>query len=105
VKVYYKKNYMHSEYFHSGNFNHKLSNWMHLYRANGCNSAFCTMRTYLTNNRNTVLDAYTANGWGTFVGKDFSRVAARPYCGWINSNSLQRTEGIKPLVNCYYTFG
>jgi hypothetical protein len=105
VRVYYKKNYMHSDYFHSGGFGHKLSNWMHLYRANGCNSSFCTMKTYLTNHRNLVIDADTATGWGTFVGKDFSRVAARTYCGWINSNNLRGTEGLKPLFNCYYTFG
>jgi hypothetical protein len=105
VTIYYPKNYMHSDYFHSGNFNHKLSNWMHLYRANGCNSSFCSMKTYVTNHRNRVIERDTAVGWGTFVGRDFSRVAARPYCGWDNTNSLHGTEGLKILANCYYTYG
>lgn len=104
VTVYYPKAYMHHGYDHGSNFNHKLSNWMHLYRAKGCNSTDCTMRTYLTNSRNLVKSGSEHTGWAEFVGADFGRTAARAYCGWIYGGYFNVAPP-KPLVNCYYTYG
>jgi hypothetical protein len=100
--VYYPKGYMTANYAHAGNFNHKLSNWLHNYQCTDyCYGYF---ETYLTNSENHVYSGYTYsgnNGANGFIGADFNRIAARPYCEYL----IDQTPGPKQLVECYYQYG
>jgi hypothetical protein len=102
--VYYPKNYMHDGYFHSSNFNHKLSNWFRMVRPRGCNSNLCDFEVYSTNSRNNVIPGLTQHGYGDYTGLYFNRRAARDYCGW-NYIGYFNVDHPKPLVFCYYQYG